>query len=174
MKCFLPNKHYHSFFHTCWPMDCSPQGFNHRSQHLQIHPAMHKTTQNETKLWKIKSPLSWPGLVASDCLNPYGICDLQIYDIYKLIKNLSLSLSPLHHHSQFALNLPQIISFLNIFLRLFFTAPSSSQCAPPCLHWLRAITFCPSCNHRWTSWVPSSNSKPKWEWHTFHFLSFYM
>lgn len=63
MKCFLPNKHYHSFFHTCWPMDCSPQGFNHRSQHLQIHPAMHKTTQNETKLWKIKSPPSWSVLL---------------------------------------------------------------------------------------------------------------
>lgn len=98
-------------------MDCSPQGFNHRSQHLQIHPAMHKTTQNEAK---IKSPLSWPVLVARDCLNPYGICDLQICDIYKLTKNLSLSLPPLHHHSQFALNLPQTFSFLNIFFRFVF------------------------------------------------------
>lgn len=116
-------------------MDCSPQGFNHRSQHLQIHPAMHKTTQNETKLWKIKSPLSWSVLVASDCLNPYGICDLQICDIYKLTKNLSLSLPPLHHHFQFALNLPQTFSFLNIFLRFVFYSSLFPVCTylPACI-----------------------------------------
>lgn len=89
-------------------MDCSPQGFNHRSQHLQIHPAMHKTTLNKTKLWKIKSPPLWPVLVASDYLNPYGICDLQICDIYNLTKNLYLCL-----HSTTTPNL------LKISLKLF-------------------------------------------------------
>lgn len=98
-------------------MDCSPQGFNHRSQHLQIHPAMHKTTLNKTKLWKIKSPPLWPVLVASDYLSPYGICDLQICDIYNLTKNLSLCL---HSTTTPICSKSPLNYFLNIFLRFVF------------------------------------------------------